>query len=105
MQVLKLKAPKYYQNNLWEQIQKHLFEAHTKRRRIARFISGNVLTGTKINTGWIILGFYDYPINSSFQKVENLKCLDGLHQTQSQFSVSRALVSWLSAKQKIRFNS
>lgn len=63
-----------------------------------RFISGNVLTGTKINQDGF-LGFYDYQL-TAIPEGGKPRMFGWITPNPDQFSISRSLVSWLMPNKK-----
>ncbi len=91
-----VKGPKYYRSMLGANT-KALFEAYTKGDN-NRFISGNVLTGTKIEKDGF-LGYYDYQLTVIPEGGEP-QMFGWITPNPSKFSMSRSLVSWLQPNKK-----
>lgn len=92
----KVKDPKYYRTILGTST-KGLFDAFTKDGN-NRYISGNVLTGTKIEKEGY-LSFYDYQLTVIPEGGEP-EMFGWIKPNPDKFSLSRALVSWLQPNKK-----
>ena len=86
-----VKGPKYYRTILGTST-KSLFESFTKAEN-NRYISGNVLTGTKIEKEGY-LSFYDYQLTVIPEGGEP-QMFGWITPNPNKFSLSRALVSWM----------
>lgn len=91
-----VKDPKYFRTILGSSTKK-LFEAFTKSGN-NRYISGNVLTGTKIEKEGY-LSFYDYQLTVIPEGGEP-QMFGWITPNPNKFSLSRALVSWLQPNKK-----
>lgn len=91
-----VKDPKYYRTILGTSV-KELIEQHVSTEN-SRFISGNVLTGTKIEKDGY-LGFYDYQLTAIPEGGEP-QMFGWITPNPNKFSISRALVSWLQPGKK-----
>lgn len=96
-----IKAPKYYRAILGMST-KNLFEEQAKEGN-NRYISGNVLTGTKIEKEGY-LGFYDYQLTVIPEGGED-RMFGWITPNFDKFSISRALPSWLNSKKKYNLNA
>lgn len=90
-----ISSPKYYKTILGSNT-KNLFEGVKEGE--TRFISGNVLTGTRINKDGY-LGFYDYQLTAIPEGGEP-RMFGWITPNPDKFSLSRALVSWLMPNKK-----
>ncbi len=81
---------------------KDLFEQNAEKGN-SRFISGNVLTGTKIHADGY-LGFYDYQLTAIPEGGEP-EMFGWIKPDPSKFSLSRALPSWLIPGKKFDLNA
>ncbi|KAA3653205.1 MAG: Na(+)-translocating NADH-quinone reductase subunit A [Bacteroidetes bacterium] len=90
-----IKNPKYYKTILGTNT-KALFSE--MKDGISRFISGNVLTGTRINQDGY-LGFYDTQLTSILEGGKP-RMFGWITPNPDQFSISRTLVSWLTPNKK-----
>ncbi|MAC96120.1 MAG: NADH:ubiquinone reductase (Na(+)-transporting) subunit A [Flavobacteriales bacterium] len=91
-----VKDPKYYRTILGAST-KELFEQHTSSDN-TRYISGSVLTGTKIDQEGY-LGFYDYQLTAIPEGGEP-QMFGWITPNPNKFSISRALPSWLQPGKK-----
>lgn len=96
-----IKTPKYYRTILGASTKGLLSGNVTEGNN--RVISGNVLTGTKID-GEGYLGFYDYQMTVIPEGGE-AQMFGWITPNPSKFSISRALVSWLSPNKKYNLDA
>jgi Na+-transporting NADH:ubiquinone oxidoreductase subunit A len=90
-----IKSPKYYRTIIGSNT-KTLFT--DVKEGLTRYISGNVLTGTKINQDGY-LGFYDTQVTAMLEGGEP-RMFGWITPNPDQFSISRSLVSWMMPNKK-----
>jgi Na+-transporting NADH:ubiquinone oxidoreductase subunit A len=97
-----VKSPKYYQvihgTNLGDLLQKN-----TKQEGKERFISGNVLTGTRVDAD-DYLGFYDQQV-TVIPEGDYYEFLGWAMPRLNKFSISRSYFSWLNPKKTYKADS
>ncbi len=96
-----VKSPKYYRTVLGMNTQNLLAEQINDGE--SRCISGNVLTGTKIEQDGY-LGFYDYQLTAIPEGGED-RMFGWITPNFDKFSISRALPSWLSSNKRYNLNA
>jgi len=96
-----LKSPKYYRSILGMSTKKLLDELAKEGEN--RYISGNVLTGTKIEADGY-LGFYDYHLTVIPEGGED-RMFGWITPNFDKFSISRALPSWLNVNKKYNLSA
>jgi len=94
--------PKYYKTILGTSTKK-LFQDLANHDQQNRYISGNVLTGEKINEDGY-LGFYDYQLTVIPEGGEP-RMFGWITPNPQKFSVHRSLVSWLQPSKKYSLNA
>jgi len=97
----RVKTPKYFRTILGagtESLLKDLVEEGNNR-----YISGNVLTGTKIDSKGY-LGFYDYQLTVIPEGGEP-RMFGWIMPNPDKFSISRSLVSWMMPNKKYDLNA
>lgn len=92
-----VKAPKYFRTIMGVNV-KTLLKDNLKSDEQSRVISGNVLTGLKIEEDGF-LGFYDYQLTVIPEGGEP-EMFGWIKPSPNKFSISRALVSWLQPNKK-----
>lgn len=97
----RVKSPKYYKTIMGVGAKTLL--AGILEEGGNRIISGNVLTGTKIEEGGY-LGFYDYQI-SVIPEGGEPRMFGWITPNPDKFSVSRSLISWLMPGKKYDLNA
>lgn len=97
-----IKDPKYFKTILGTSTKK-LFQDLAKTDQKNRYISGNVLTGTKIEED-DYLGFYDYQLTAIPEGGEP-RMFGWIMPNADKFSVHRSLVSWLQPGKKYELNA
>jgi len=96
-----VKTPKYYRT-IQGVSMKTLLDGNLNEGT-NRIISGNVLTGEKINLEGY-LGFYDYHVTVIPEGGES-QMFGWITPNPDKFSISRALVSWMSPNKKYNLNA
>lgn len=96
-----IKSPKYFKTIQGVSI-KSLLEENLKEGN-NRIISGNVLSGEKVSTE-SYLGFYDYHVTVIPEGGE-AQMFGWITPNPDKFSISRALVSWMSPNKKFNLDA
>ena len=97
-----VKSPKYYQVIHGTSLESILRKA-TKQEDPERFISGNVLTGTRIDAD-DYLGFYDQQV-TVIPEGDYYEFLGWAMPRLNKFSISRSYFSWLNPKKTYKADS
>ena len=97
-----VERPRYYRTISGASISNMISE-NIIEREVARFISGNVLTGTKISDDGCI-GFYDSQV-TVISEGNQQEFLGWISPGLQKFSMSKSYFSWLTPSKKFNLNT